>query len=217
MSTNATGSSVFDFQGDGAAEVLYNDECDMRIFDGTDGAILYETQNSSATIREYPIVVDVDGDNNSELVVVANDRNAPTSCMDAGYVARQGVFVYGDANDEWVRTRAVWTQHSYHVTNATSSGVTPVMELNNWDNSDLNNYRQNVQGAGVFNAPDLDLDLSVGTSTCLDEQFEIVATVRNTGSIGVPFGIQRASSSATSTSNGGSTGVMRGLSMRVLL
>jgi hypothetical protein len=191
ISSNATGSSVFDFQGDGPAEVIYNDECFLRVYDGATGNILVEEPNPSATIREYPIVVDADGDNNSELIVVANDVNAAADCVagNPGYVPRQGVFVYGDANDQWVRTRAVWTQHTYHVTNATGTGLTPPVENDNWSAPNLNNYRQNVQGAGVFNAPDLEVDLSVGTSTCLDEQFEIVATVRNTGSTGVPAGI----------------------------
>jgi hypothetical protein len=47
-----------------------------------------------------------------------------------------------------------------------------------------------VQGSGVFNAPDLSLDLSVSFNSCLDEEFGIVATVRNEGSLGVPAGIE---------------------------
>src|SRR5690606_10940990 len=33
LSANASGSSVFDFQGDGAAEVIYADECYVRAYD----------------------------------------------------------------------------------------------------------------------------------------------------------------------------------------
>jgi hypothetical protein len=192
LSSNATGSSVFDFQGDGTGEVLYGDECYFRVYDGPSGDVLLEIENPSATIREYPIVVDVDDDGNSEIVVVANDINAiNTACVPniPGYTTRHGVFVYGDTNDQWVGTRQVWTQHSYHITNATSTGLVPATEEDNWTAPGLNNYRQNSQGEGIFNAPDLTVDLAVGTSTCLDEMFVIVATVRNVGALGVPAGV----------------------------
>jgi hypothetical protein len=189
QSSNTTGSSVFDFQGDGIAEVIYQDECYARVFAGDTGNIILEQANSSATIHEYPIVVDVDDDGNSELLVVANDANAAVDCTEPGYTPRRGLFVYGDVNDQWVRTRQVWNQHTYHVTNATSSGLTPPIESNNWEEPTLNNYRQNFQGSGVFNAPDIEVNLSVGLANCLEEQFEVIATIRNTGSIGIPAGI----------------------------
>jgi CARDB len=190
QSSNVTGSSVFDFQGDGIAEVIYADECYLRVYSGDDGDIILEQQNSSATIHEYPIVVDVDDDGNSELLVVANDANADIDCGTIpGYVTRRGLFVYGDVNDQWVRTRQVWPSHTYHVTNSTSTGLTPPMEPNNWDDPSLNNYRQNFQGSGVFNAPDLEINISVGLANCLQKEFEVIATIRNTGSIGVPSGI----------------------------
>ncbi|MCA9655850.1 MAG: hypothetical protein H6712_07365 [Myxococcales bacterium] len=189
-SSNTTGSSVFDFQGDGIAEVMYGDECYTRVYDGQDGSVLIEIENSSGTIHEYPIVVDVDADGNSELLVVANDFNWMDICGTIpGYTPHQGVFVYGDASDSWVRTRRVWNTHAYHVTNATSTGLTPTMELNNWEDPNLNNYRQNFQGSGVFNAADLEVSLSIGLANCLQEEFEVIATVRNTGSLGVPAGV----------------------------
>ncbi|MCX4246173.1 CARDB domain-containing protein [Paraliomyxa miuraensis] len=190
QSSNTTGSSVFDFQGDGIAEVIYADECYLRVYAGDTGNVILEQENSSATIHEYPIVVDVDDDGNSELLVVANDANAMTDCGSIpGYTTRRGLFVYGDANDQWVRTRQVWNSHTYHVTNATASGLTPVMENNNWDDPQLNNFRQNFQGSGVFNAPDLQVNLAINLSNCLEMEFEVIATIRNTGSIGVPAGV----------------------------
>lgn len=184
-SSNATGSSVFDFQGDGAAEVVYADECYMRVYSGSDGTVQLSIPNSNATIHEYPLVVDVDGDGNSEILVVATDQ---TGCTDPGYVERKGLFVYGDVNDEWVPTRRVWTQHTYHVTNSDSVGNVPMSELDNWLQPGLNNYRQNVQGDGVFNAPDLTLGISVGINLCNNGQHELQARVTNIGALGVPPG-----------------------------
>ncbi len=189
QSSNATGSSVFDFQGDGAAEVVYADECFMRVYDGASGDVLLEVQSSSATIHEYPLVVDVDDDGNSEILVVANDSGNDCSGV-PGYTERRGVFVYGDAFDQWVGTRRVWTSHAYHVTNSTSAGNAPAVEDDNWTQPNLNNYRQNVQGAGVFNAPDLSVDLVAELDMCDEGFLEVVATVRNLGALGVPSGVE---------------------------
>ena len=185
QSSNVTGSSVFDFQGDGAAEVTYNDECYARVYSGSTGQVLLKIENSSSTIHEYPLVVDADADGNSEILMVAN---AVGTCTAPGYKQRKGVFLYGDTKDQWVPTRRVWTQHTYHVSNATSAGNVPDSEIDNWKNPELNNYRQNVQGEGVFNAPDLTVQLSIGLMNCPD-QLELIATVRNEGALGVPSGI----------------------------
>lgn len=188
LSSNATGSSVFDFQGDGAAEVVYADECFLRVYSGTDGTEQFETPNTTGTIHEYPLIVNVDGDGNSEIMVVANDTNANGSCG-SGVPARRGLYVYGDTNDEWVPTRKVWTQHAYHVTNATSAGNVPSLEQDNWIQPGLNNYRQNVQGDGIFNAPDLAIDLSLSLDPCSEGQVGLRARVTNLGALGVPPGV----------------------------
>lgn len=193
VSSNATGSSVFDFEGDGSAEVVYQDECYIWVYRGSDGEVLLQIDSTSATIHEYPLVVDVDADGNSEIVAVANNR-APgivTQCRaaDAGWDgARQGVFVYGDARDQWVRTRRVWNQHAYHVTNVGADGTVPADEPANWETPGLNNYRQNAQGEGVFNAPDLEVGLEVALTGCPDD-VTLRARVRNVGNLGVSAGV----------------------------
>jgi hypothetical protein len=188
LSSNASGSSVFDFQGDGVAEVIYEDECHMRVYNGTDGTVELDILNTTGTIHEYPLVVDVDGDGNSEILIVANDTNAAGDCP--GQASRRGLFVYGDANDQWVPTRKVWTQNAYHVTNATSAGNVPLLEDDNWTQPGLNNYRQNVQGDGIFNAPDLAITLSAGLDACAENQLDLRARVTNLGALGVPMGIE---------------------------
>ena len=199
LSSNATGSSVFDFQGDGAAEVVYADECYLRVYDGRDGTVQLETPNTTGTIHEYPLVVDVDGDNNSEILVVANQANAGSDCP--GVTPRKGLYVYGDANDEWVPTRRVWPQHTYHVTNSTSVGNVPLAEAPNWTTGGLNNYRQNVQGEGVFNAPDLAVTLSIGLDLCGQSMITLRARVTNLGALGVPAGVEVVFYGGTSTAD----------------
>lgn len=196
-SSNVTGSSVFDFEGDGSAEVVYNDECYARVYRGVDGTELYKVPNSSATIHEMPVLVDVDGDNNTEFVVVANDRNhlhgsPPLNCP--GYAAenaapRHGVFVYGDANDKWVRTRKIWNQHAYHLTNILADGRVPAVESRSFTTAENNDYRVSSQGKGVYNAPDLRVDLEVSTASC-PTAIDLRARVKNAGALGVPAGVK---------------------------
>ncbi|AKT36279.1 FG-GAP repeat domain-containing protein [Chondromyces crocatus] len=195
QSSNRTGSSVFDFQGDGVAEVVYNDECFFRVYTGIDGTVLYQVPNSSATIHEYPVVVDVDGDNNTEVVLAANDANHQNNSMCPTYASlgatpRHGVFVYGDAGDNWVRTRRVWNQHAYHITNVNADGSVPSPEPASWIGPQgLNNYRQSSQGAGVFNAPDLQVSLEASLAQC-PAAVVLRAFVQNQGSLGVPPGVK---------------------------
>jgi hypothetical protein len=216
-SSNATGSSVFDFEGDGVAEVIYCDECFMRVYAGQTGDVLLSIMNSSLTIHEYPLVADVDGDGNSEILVVANADwyhvTNPTYCDASAaaegitdYIARSGVFLYGDSNDRWVPTRRIWNQHTYHVTNVESDGTIPTVEDDNWAAPELNNYRMNVQGEGVFNAPDLTvIALSVNLSGCPDT-VELQARVANIGNLGVVAGTSVSFYAGTPTTPGGLIG-----------
>lgn len=192
LSSNRTGSSVFDFQGDGAAEVVYNDECYFRVYSGQDGTILHEEPSSSATIHEFPVVVDADGDNNTEVVLGSNDLHHLAGSAVCPYpvaMARHGVFVYGDADDNWVRTRRLWNQHAYHITHIDGDGSVPAPEPASWIvPPGLNNYRQSSQGAGVFNAPDLQVGLDASLAPCPAEVL-LSAVVRNQGSLGVAPGV----------------------------
>ncbi|NMB76467.1 MAG: VCBS repeat-containing protein [Myxococcales bacterium] len=148
-SSNITGSAVFDFEGDHRAEVVYADELFLRVLRGSDGAVLYQQPHSSLTACEYPVIADVDGDHKAEIVIAQNDlmADAPQKF--------KGVRVFGDAQDNWVNTRRIWNQHAYSVTNVQESGAIPAVAPQNWKISWLNNFRQNAQGEGLFDAPDL--------------------------------------------------------------
>ncbi|MEM6469374.1 MAG: choice-of-anchor C family protein [Planctomycetota bacterium] len=136
-SSRVTGSSVFDFDGDGTAEVAYGDETHLRIYDGVDGTVLFEQANSTCTTFEYPVIADVDGDLQTELLFVSN-----TSC---GFGSQRGLTVLSDSN--WVPTRPIWNQHSYHITNINDDGTIPRVEANSWEI--YNNYRRNLQPTGT--------------------------------------------------------------------
>lgn len=67
-SSSRTGSSVFDFNGDGRAEVVYSDECFTRVYDGRSGTVVFSQPRFSSTWTENDIVADVDGDASAEIV-----------------------------------------------------------------------------------------------------------------------------------------------------
>jgi hypothetical protein len=192
-SSASTGGAAFDFDADGDAEVFYQDECNLRVFDGGSGEILLELANSTATIHEYPVIADVDGDGESELLSVANhsDPNPNTLCQQKypGWQTRQGVYAYRPAA-AWTPTAAAWTMHGYHVTNVDADGNVPLSEQANWLVPGLNNFREATRGPTPVtgNAPDLGVTLAVDTSAC-PTTMTLRATVRNDGALGVAAGV----------------------------
>ena len=73
-SSASTGSSLFDFDGDGAMEVVYADECYTRVYDGKTGDVLFSAYRASGTWHEYPVIADVDNDQSAEIVVGSNNN-----------------------------------------------------------------------------------------------------------------------------------------------
>ena len=108
------GCSGYDVNGDGAYEVLFADEIAFRIYDGTDGTILYENRNhASGTVWEYPVTADVDKDGSAEIVVADNGGTW------------KGVTVYGHSGDGWPKSGSTWATHDFAVTNIEPDGHVP--------------------------------------------------------------------------------------------
>lgn len=96
-----TGSSVFDFEGDGQNEVVYRDETTLYVFDGATGVTKVSTPCQAATRYDLPMVTDVDADGQTDIV-----------CTCSNYIV-----AFESVNQPWVKAREVWNQHSYHVVN----------------------------------------------------------------------------------------------------
>ncbi|MEO2108947.1 MAG: FG-GAP-like repeat-containing protein, partial [Actinomycetota bacterium] len=139
-SSNFTGSTVFDFLDDGSPEVVYRDEDHLWVFDGATGDVLAQVPMGSFTLMEYPVVADIDGDGQAEIVV-GSDK--PVTLAD-GRVQPTGLYTFGGPADNWVRARPIWNQHTYHVTNIEADGRIPRVEDVNWLTPGLNNFRQNA-------------------------------------------------------------------------
>ena len=190
-SSRVTGSSVFDFEGDGKAEAIYNDEHNLRVYDGKTGAVLVKLCSMSGTLWENPVIVDVDGDDHAEIVVMNNNYAFSTCDADVGGGASHtGFKVIGDALKRWVRTRRIWNQHTYRVSNINDDGTVPKNELDNWKQAGLNNFRQNVQTTNVLAAPDLlPRDLRAAASGC-PTQLTLSTVVINQGEATAPTGVR---------------------------
>jgi hypothetical protein len=216
-SSSVTGSTVFDFSGSGTPSVVYGDECFLWVFDGPSGNVQYSRSHMSFTATEASLVADVDGDGHSEIVMISNGVNPVAwKCLGedgvgatvndvtwqpgpAANKSYRGITVLGDSADSWVGTRTLWTEHGYHVTNVCDDvdqacpapnvyGSIPKTETSNWTLPWLNNFRQNVQGAGVFNAPDPAVALAADCSTPVIAHVD----VRNLGQAGLPSGVNVA-------------------------
>ena len=78
-SSQNTGSSIFDFEGDGEAEAIYGDECFLRVYAGSSGEVVYSAARTSCTWYENPVVADPDKDDNTEILIGSNN-NCAVAC-----------------------------------------------------------------------------------------------------------------------------------------
>jgi hypothetical protein len=146
-SSASTGSSTYDFEGDGRAEVVYADEARMWIFDGATGDIRYEgTHHASRTLHEFPTVADVDGDGLPEIVVPNGGGHQGEN--------KNGLVILGSANLDWLPGRQVWNQHAFSLTNINDDLTVPAPAAPNWPLH--NNFRSgDPQPVSGSDAPDV--------------------------------------------------------------
>ena len=131
-SSHATGSLVFDFEGDGFPEVVYADELALWVFDGRNGQVrLRDEGHNSRTLHEYPTVADIDNDGSIEMVVVNGGSHYDGNS--------RGIFTIGSATNSWQRGRQVWNQHAYSITNINEDLSIPERPRSNWP--EYNNFR----------------------------------------------------------------------------
>lgn len=190
FSSSTTGSSVFDFDGNGRAEVVYTDECYVHVFDGATGMEVFKVENTSCTAYEMPVVADVNGDGGADLLVPANNKCKITCPYGTHEQAKiYGLRLFRSPTDSWVASRPVWNQHTYHVTNVGDFGEIPAQEPRHWGPGTRNSFRQNYQGEGTFAAPNLRVSRVRLDGNQCPSNLVLFAEVENAGSRGVRAGL----------------------------
>jgi uncharacterized repeat protein (TIGR01451 family) len=140
--TGATGMTLFDFNNDGISEIVYRDESELRIINGskkdhltgfpvTDPYPLATFTSYSLTGVEYPIVADIYG-NGSSAILVTSDYGGPRQDINGrglDSMATVDIFTSG-SSIPWMPARKVWNQYAYNAVNVNEDLTVPAVQLN---------------------------------------------------------------------------------------
>ncbi|MEE9437667.1 MAG: gliding motility-associated C-terminal domain-containing protein [Saprospiraceae bacterium] len=103
--SGATGITLFDFNLDGKNEIVYRDEGDLRIISGIDGSTIRLQSCKAGTGGEYPLVIDVDNDQQAEIITV---------CDEIGEANKGSLSMFSATNgNPWPATRPIWNQINF--------------------------------------------------------------------------------------------------------
>jgi len=134
FSSGFTGSSVYDFEGDGINEIVYRDQDSLRVYrqNGNQLDVIGAIACGSLTRHEYPVVVDVDNDDATEILCACENPDRPNA----------SIISVSASNAEWIRARKVWNQHSYFNVNVNDDLTIPQYQSKHhlFPNQALNNF-----------------------------------------------------------------------------
>jgi len=137
--SSQTGGSLFDLNGDGRVEVVYNDHDNLYVLDGNSGRTIYQTANSSGTLFEYPIIADADNDGKGDIIVGANNAQPYASGP------RTGVVVFQSQANDFLPARPIWHQHGFNPLLIADDGSIEAERLPAFEQKSFNvGYRNNI-------------------------------------------------------------------------
>lgn len=174
--------SAFDFEGDGAAELVVLDETSLRVLDGRSGSALLIRAAAGHGWLGGVSIADVDADASAELVVPLSPCDPANPLCDAARQALTGIELLGHADGRWASTRRTWNQHSYHVDNVNDDGTIPRVERSSW--AEHGSYRVQLSEAPTA-APNLTLgitSLELEVDDCGSSELVAMVRVGNAGS-----------------------------------
>ncbi len=214
-SSGFTGCSLFDFDGDGAVEVVYRSEESLLIVDGVgNGDNTTNERNEiacvSRTQEEYPVIADVDGDGSSEICVSCYTNNS-TPFSPYSNTQFSQIRIYESDGEAWMPARGVWNQHGYYNVNINDDLTIPtevqdhsvIFSLANsceyadgttipFDNRPLNTFLNqapilNEEGCVEFASPDIRFEdiISASDALCPDAEITVQFEITNLGDIDI--------------------------------
>ncbi len=169
-----TCSSVFDFCGDGSSDVVYRGQSFLQVIEGATGQIKWQDDCISATHIENPLILDVDGDGQTEVVIQCGGPQYATN-GEGHVVCYEAIGLPG------ISSRRVWNQHAYFNTNINDDLSVPRYQQNPsivGDSLRLNGFLNQF-----FNPtfPTPDGALTIQSVTCAGDSLVLSATLCNLG------------------------------------
>ena len=170
--SSITCTSVFDFCGDGSSEIVYRSEEKLQILDGTTGNTIWEDVCLSFTHIENPLVLDVDADGKTEILIECGTNGSPFTGTVVAYE------IVGTPN---ITSRKVWNQHGYFNTNINEDLSVPrFQQLQHIVGGGLLNSFMNQYFNPTFPSPDAILTL-LGEPICSADSLIITVEICNVG------------------------------------
>lgn len=167
-----TCSSVFDFCGDGSVDVIYRGPKFLQILEGATGQVLFQDDCLSLTHIETPLVLDVDADGQTEILIQCGSNGTD---LQGNIVAYEAVGLPG------IASRRVWNQHAYFNTNIEDDLTVPRYQQNPHivgDSLRLNGFL-NQYFNPTFPSPDG--ALAIQSVLCAGDSLALSFSVCNTG------------------------------------
>ena len=125
--SGCTGMSLFDFNQDGVNEIVYRNETTLRIINGNSSSpvALGTFHNvTSGTLREMPVIADIDGDGQAEIIV-SGGRGAEAGSGAASEKYNGYLRVFKSNGAPWAPARRVWNQYAYNAVNINDDLTVP--------------------------------------------------------------------------------------------
>jgi len=136
-SSGMTGLTMFDFNNDGVQEIVYRDENNLQIINGSiiPPVVIATSPCFSPTWNEYPVVADIDNSGFAKIYV-------PCGLSPDNINGKLTVFASPDSLIGWAPARGVWNQYNYHVLNINDDLTVPKVQKNNatYRNGKYNNF-----------------------------------------------------------------------------
>ena len=119
--------STFDFDLDGAQEVVFSDMAHVYILNGRTGTPLWtDDGQSSTTFGELALMADLDGDGSVEIV-----QSTP-ACERTADADKPCVRVFGNVNRDWPPGLPMWTSQTWSGTSVQSDFSVPRYPRQSW-------------------------------------------------------------------------------------